>query len=122
MARLAQMPRRLGSSSSRIAGAPLGEAARSSFRRDLSPWRAWYGLARWKAKPHGLRWQVLVEAGFTCRRCQQMTRNASASDMVADHIKPHRGDPALFWARSNLQCLCKTCHDTAKQAEERAGL
>lgn len=121
MARLTKMPRRLGSSSHRIAAAPQGEAARSAFRRDLTPWRAWYNLARWKAKPHGLRWQVLVEASFTCCRCHQIARCAKGSDMVADHITPHRGDPALFWDRSNLQCLCKTCHDTAKQAEERRG-
>ena len=38
--------------------------------------------------------------------------------MVADHIEPHRGDPVLFWSRANLQCLCKPCHDSTKQAEE----
>lgn len=30
---------------------------------------------------------------------------------VVDHIIPHRGDPALFWDKSNWQSLCKPCHD-----------
>ncbi|MGN8738508.1 HNH endonuclease signature motif containing protein [Bilifractor sp. HCP3S3_D3] len=30
---------------------------------------------------------------------------------VVDHIVPHRGDPKLFWDRSNWQALCKRCHD-----------
>ena len=32
-------------------------------------------------------------------------------DHVIDHIIPHRGDPILFWDRSNWQPLCKDCHD-----------
>jgi len=40
--------------------------------------------------------------------------------MVADHKTPHRGDEALFWDRQNLWCLCKGCHDGAKQREDRA--
>ena len=30
---------------------------------------------------------------------------------TVDHIIPHRGDPELFWDRSNWQALCKNCHD-----------
>ena len=30
---------------------------------------------------------------------------------VVDHIRPHRGDPILFWDESNWQSLCKACHD-----------
>ena len=30
-----------------------------------------------------------------------------------------RGDPALFWSEANVWCLCKTCHDSVKQREER---
>ena len=38
---------------------------------------------------------------------------------VVDHIVPHRGDWARFIDRSNLQSLCKPCHD-AKTAREMA--
>ncbi|WP_308302390.1 HNH endonuclease signature motif containing protein [Bacillus sp. V5-8f] len=27
-----------------------------------------------------------------------------------DHIKPHKGNQALFWDSSNWQTLCKPCH------------
>lgn len=37
-----------------------------------------------------------------------------------DHIKPHRGDLALFWSESNLQALCSACHGK-KTAQEDGG-
>ena len=40
---------------------------------------------------------------------------------VVDHIIPHRGDQTLFWDSSNWQSLCKRCHDSAKQREEKGG-
>lgn len=52
-----------------------------------------------------------------CRKCRQQGRMTAAT--VVDHIVPHRGDPALFWDRSNWQPLCKPHHDSAKQREER---
>ncbi|MCR5723478.1 MAG: HNH endonuclease, partial [Treponema sp.] len=36
---------------------------------------------------------------------------------VADHIQPHRGDPALFYDESNLQPLCWK-HHSAKTLKE----
>ncbi|MCV2877597.1 HNH endonuclease [Sedimentimonas flavescens] len=63
--------------------------------------------------------QVLGDALFTCARCGRIESNTSA--LVADHKIPHRGDVDLFWSVSNLQCLCKPCHDRFKQAEERTG-
>jgi 5-methylcytosine-specific restriction endonuclease McrA len=38
---------------------------------------------------------------------------------VADHIDPHRGDRVKFFDPANLQCLCKACHDGAKQREDK---
>jgi 5-methylcytosine-specific restriction protein A len=40
---------------------------------------------------------------------------------VVDHILPHRGDEALFWAESNLQTVSKTYHDKEKQSIEKRG-
>nr|WP_243256973.1 HNH endonuclease signature motif containing protein [Rhizobium skierniewicense] len=45
--------------------------------------------------------------------------DGNTSRLVADHKIPHRGDEALFWDESNLQCLCKPCHDGLKQRQER---
>jgi 5-methylcytosine-specific restriction endonuclease McrA len=37
---------------------------------------------------------------------------------VTDHIIPHRGEPALFWAEWNLQTLSKRQHDTKTATED----
>jgi len=54
-----------------------------------------------------------------CRMHRQ--RGDTVAATIVDHIIPHRGDHALFWDRSNWQPLCKLCHDSHKQSEERTG-
>ena len=73
------------------------------------------------ARGYNSRWQ---KARITfllnhplCRKCQAEGRTVEAT--VVDHIIPHRGDQKLFWDTSNWQGLCKTHHDSDKQAEER---
>lgn len=65
--------------------------------------------------------------------CGQLGRVALAT--VVDHIQPHKlgdaldsGDAVsiaaarrLFWDRNNWQPLCKGCHDSAKQRQDRTG-
>ena|GEM_PF-288052 len=51
-----------------------------------------------------------------CRMHLELGRTVPAT--VADHIRPHKGDVELFFGRGNLQSLCKTCHDSHKQAQE----
>jgi 5-methylcytosine-specific restriction endonuclease McrA len=80
------------------------------------PWKAWYKTARWQK----LRYAILLRDLFTCAKCGRIEGNTSL--LVADHIKPHRGDVRLFWDETNLQCLCKSCHDTWKQAAEQSSL
>lgn len=105
-----------------------------AMRDRLQDYRAWYKTARWQA----LRWSVLVRDHVTCQLCGQTheTLTALCRDMaglglmdavkgkapgfVADHRRPHRGDAGLFWDETNLQCLCKACHDSAKQRQEVA--
>ena len=92
----------------------LDQGATANGGRDLrAPWRRWHKTARWQR----LRWSVLVEELFTCRMCRRIEADTAA--LVADHVVPHRGNEALFWDRANLQCLCKACHDSAKQRAER---
>jgi 5-methylcytosine-specific restriction protein A len=38
--------------------------------------------------------------------------------VVVDHIRPHKGDRALFWNRGNWQSLCKACHDRKTALED----
>jgi 5-methylcytosine-specific restriction endonuclease McrA len=44
-----------------------------------------------------------------CEEC--LGHGVAMPATVVDHIVPHRGDPKLFWDRSNWQALCKRCHD-----------
>lgn len=90
------------------------KAAASRVRDRRHEYRAWYKTQRWKR----LRWNVLVRDLFTCQKCGRIEANTSL--LVADHKVPHRGDETRFWDAQNLWCLCKGCHDSAKQREERA--
>lgn len=51
-----------------------------------------------------------------CAECARHDRLEGA--LVVDHIKPHNGNPLLFWDIKNWQPLCKRCHDR-KTATER---
>jgi|SRR5579872_6436534 len=77
-------------------------------------WRRWYRTARWLS----LRDDQLTREPL-CRSCAR--RGQTVAAVVADHVKAHRGDPALFWDRENLQSLCQACHDGPKQREDRLG-
>ncbi|MBS6039982.1 MULTISPECIES: HNH endonuclease [Pseudomonas] len=70
------------------------------------------------------RWQKAREQYLNdhplCVFCERNGRTTAAK--VVDHIIAHRGDMVLFWDQSNWQSLCKTCHDSVKQAEEAAGI
>lgn len=80
-----------------------------------SKYRRLYSTARWKA----LRLMQLA-AHPLCRMCLDAGSTSLAT--VADHIRPHRGDERLFFDPSNLQSLCKRCHDRDKQSVEHGGL
>ena len=113
MGRLKQLTPRVGSLSSRVTS--IGSGPDRLKRRDqMVPWRKWYKTAEWQQ----LRRECLAAALFTCARCRVIGKSR---DLVADHIKPHRGERDLFFDPGNLQCLCATCHNRDKQREERAG-
>ena len=54
-----------------------------------------------------------------CEMCK--SRGIIVKAEVADHIRRHHGDEALFYDPQNLQSLCKKCHDTHKARAERSG-
>ena len=83
--------------------------------KTAEPWRRWYKLARWKR----LRTEVFERDHFQCQMAGCGRIKGNTSQLVADHKRPHRGDYVLFWAMTNLQTLCKPCHDRLKQVEER---
>jgi 5-methylcytosine-specific restriction endonuclease McrA len=112
MARLSSLKPTLTTLSPTIAYMPSDERERDRFRAQTL-WRKWYGLVRWKQ----IRAKVLLRDGYQCRICSRLEPNTSR--LSIDHIRPHRGDEALFWDEANLQVLCKQCHDGTKQRQER---
>ena len=54
-----------------------------------------------------------------CKRCLDAKRLTQAT--VVHHIKPHKGDAALFFSWSNWMALCKPHHDGIVQSEEANG-
>jgi 5-methylcytosine-specific restriction protein A len=72
-----------------------------------------YG-ARWnRARVEWLREHPLCVNGGEVAGCR-------FTGSTVDHIKPHRGDPELFWDRENWQTMCAPCH-SAKTAAEDGG-
>lgn len=72
-----------------------------------------YNSAAWKRirKAHLLSHPL-------CVMCKP--RGIVQAATVVDHIEPHRGDAAKFYA-GPFQALCKGCHDSLKQTEEKRG-
>lgn len=70
--------------------------------------KQWYRLRHYQLKDDPL-----------CAMCRKLGKVTPA--IIADHVKPHRGDEQLFFDPNNLQSLCKRCHDGAKQQLEKSG-
>ena len=70
---------------------------------------------------YSYRWQKASKAFLArnplCGKCVKMGLTTAAT--VVDHKIPHRGDLTLFWSESNWQGLCKSHHDSDKQAAEK---
>ena len=73
-----------------------------------------YNTKRWQS----LRIRVLRESPL-CVYCNEIGVIQKAE--VVDHIVPVREKRDLAFERSNLQSLCKRCHDGPKQIEEKTG-
>lgn len=54
-----------------------------------------------------------------CAKCLAQDPPRLTRATVADHVQRHNGDVLLFF-KGALQSLCKRCHDSDKQSEERA--
>ena len=76
-------------------------------------WVAWYKTAAWARLR---KWQLQREP--CCCFCDRDGRVTPAN--TVDHKIPHKGDKKLFFDRDNLQSLCKPCHSSEKQREEKA--
>lgn len=115
MAKLTTLRPKVQMLAPRLGRMPADETARHRERDETLEWRRWYKTSRWQK----LRWSILVRDTFTCGMCGRI--ESDTSKLVADHRMPHRGSETLFWDAGNLWCVCKGCHDSAKQRMERRG-
>lgn len=69
---------------------------------------------------YGRAWQraraVFLAAHPFCEECLKQGRYVKATDV--DHVAAHRGDPKLFWDRSNWRALCHRCHSIKTHRED----
>jgi 5-methylcytosine-specific restriction enzyme A len=72
----------------------------------------WHNSHRYKAERDGF-----LRENPLCAKCFE--HGACVPAAVLDHVKPHGGDPLLFWNQKNWQALCTRCHGR-KRAEEKA--
>lgn len=109
---------RLGGLASRFTSQAHEGKERDRQRSAAAPWRDWYKTARWQA----LRRQILKRDLYTCQRTGVLLtgKHPAPNSPVVDHIKPHRGDPDLFWDEANLMAVSKAFHDSEKQKAERS--
>lgn len=84
-----------------------------------SAWRRGYD-SKWE----GVRDEVVIERGFLCELCGDPVvlrkSEATATIKVAhvDHIKSIAEAPELRLDKSNLRCLCETCHNRRTIADQ----
>lgn len=83
-------------------------------RRMSAAYHSWYSLPIWT---DDLRPAHLLAEPFCCECAASGVRTRAT---VVDHIKPFRGDWALFVDKTNHQSLCKWHHDRKTAAEQRA--
>jgi 5-methylcytosine-specific restriction enzyme A len=87
---------------------PAGAKSSAEVKRELDRERPSAARRGYDGRWRKARAQFL--AGHpTCARCILEGRLTRAT--VVDHVRPHRGDPELFWDESNWQPLCRRHHD-----------
>lgn len=118
MGRLKAITPRLGAMTPRLGRASGDEQARDRERNEAQPWRGWYRTKRWR----DLRMAAFERDLWTCQRSGELLlgRHPAPNSPVANHRRPHRGDPALFWDIDNIETVSKAVHDGLVQAQERA--
>ena len=86
---------------------------RDSRSKEAAAYRAWYKTPIWKA----IRLNQLSTHPLCCM-CEAEGRVTVAT--VCDHIKPHKGDWALF-VGGPFQSLCASHHSSDAQRIEKGG-
>lgn len=89
-------------------GALVSKGYCAAHAQRASPARAAGGRGTAHERGYGARWRRARENYLAenplCAECARQGRVTPAR--VVDHVKPHRGDEALFWDENNWQALC----------------
>ena len=85
----------------------------------MQSWHKLYSRKAWVT----LRHLVYIRDLGICQICKKAVslNHKHRHAFIADHIKAHKGDEELFFDIDNVQCVCKSCHDSVKQSHERGG-
>jgi 5-methylcytosine-specific restriction protein A len=86
---------------------PMANAERDRLNA-LPNMAEWYNSHRWRV----LRSQVIADQGGLCAVC------GTRRSLQVHHKQRPRGNPSLFWARENLEALCKPCHEATYHGGE----
>lgn len=108
-----------------VAGAAEAAARRAEYRRgaddlrrERDGYRKLYGLKAWAQ----LRFWKLCDTPI-CEEREKDGSQCREPATVVHHRKDHRGDPEMFFERTNLMSMCKRHHDseTARRVNEAKG-
>ena len=92
------------------------------YQRDKGTYRHWYQLTRWRK----LRGEVMRDYRWMCGVCAQKGIWTAATEV--DHINPvskmkldvnRAADKELFFQKSNLQAICRSCHKSKSDGEKK---
>jgi len=75
--------------------------------------RGWYGRAAWKK----IRVQALNRDHWLCQECLRQGRLTQAREV--HHIQELEDHPELGLELSNLESLCRECHEKTKSRPSR---
>ena len=93
----------------------------SQERAELERKKNFYATARhnmWSAMYASPKWKALRDATL---RSEPYCQFCGAPATEVHHVRPHNGDPELFYDADNLMSICHSCHvkETQKESEER---
>jgi 5-methylcytosine-specific restriction protein A len=81
-------------------GCPRCKAEVFEYMKGATRSKGWYHTKEWK----NLRRKIISSHPLCQAGCGR-------SSKVVDHIIAHKGNYEMFFTHSNLQALCKACHD-----------
>lgn len=92
----------------------VGQRAYNTTRAEKNPGTSWYYTDDWK------------KLRSSHRKREPRCRTCGGPGQITDHVIEHRGNRELFFNPTNLQTLCRACHNTKtalarRERDDKAG-